>query len=193
MLFRSNPHTTVVLETGGPVLMPWIDAVPAVVQAWYPGQRGGEAIARILFGQVNPSGRLPITFPKSADQPPRPTVPGLEAMKAHDEASNAGSGAAVSFDPFPVEYPEGSDVGYRWYEREGRAPLFPFGHGLSYTRFQYGDLRIEGGAGLTVSFDVTNTGDREGTDVPQLYVAADGSGHARRLAGWSRGIGRAHV
>lgn len=182
----ANPHTTVVLETGGPVLMPWIDAVPAVVQAWYPGQRGGEAIARILFGQVNPSGRLPITFPKSADQPPRPTVPGLEAMKAHDEASNAGSGAAVAFAPFPVEYPEGSDVGYRWYEREGRAPLFPFGHGLSYTRFQYGDLRIEGGAGLTVSFDVTNTGDREGTDVPQLYVAADAPGHARRLAGWSR-------
>ncbi|NBW08331.1 MAG: beta-glucosidase [Caulobacteraceae bacterium] len=182
----ANPHTTVVLETGGPVLMPWIDAVPAVVQAWYPGQRGGEAIARILFGQVNPSGRLPITFPKSADQPPRPAVPGLEAMKAHDEASNAGSGSSVVFAPFPVEYPEGSDVGYRWYEREGRAPLFPFGHGLSYTSFRYGALRIEGGAGLTVSFDVTNTGDREGTDVPQLYVAADAPGHARRLAGWSR-------
>lgn len=182
----ANPHTTVVLETGGPVLMPWIDAVPAVVQAWYPGQRGGEAIARILFGQVNPSGRLPITFPRSADQPPRPAVPGLEAMKAHDEASNAGSGAAAAFAPFPVEYPEGSDVGYRWYEREGRAPLFPFGHGLSYTSFQYGGLRIEDGAGLTVSFDVTNTGDREGTDVPQVYVAADAPGHARRLAGWSR-------
>lgn len=181
----ANPRTTVVLETGGPVLMPWIDAVPAVVQAWYPGQRGGAAIARILFGEVDPSGRLPITFPRSADQPPRPTVPGLEALKASDAASNAGAGSAAEFKPFPVEYPEGSDVGYRWYAREGRTPLFPFGHGLTYTRFDYGELRVEGGERLTVSFNVTNTGDREGTDVPQLYVTPIG-GRAGRLAGWSR-------
>jgi beta-glucosidase len=182
----ANPNTAVVLETGGPVLMPWIEAAPAVVQAWYPGQRGGEAIARVLFGQVNPSGRLPITFPRSADQPPRPTVPGLEALKASDVASNAGSGSAEAFQPFPVDYPEGSDVGYRWYEREARRPLFPFGHGLSYTRFQYADLRIEGGERLTVSFDVTNVGDRAGTDVPQLYVSPQEAGAPRRLAGWSR-------
>ena len=179
-----NPHTTVVLETGGPVLMPWIDAVPAVLQAWYPGQRGGEAIARILFGQANPSGHLPITFPRSAEQAPRPTPPGLEALKASDAASNAGSGSAAEFRSFPVAYVEGSDVGYRWYEREGRVPLFPFGHGLSYTRFEYGALSVEGGDDLTVSFDVTNTGDRAGTDVPQLYVAPEGQ--PRRLAGWSR-------
>lgn len=180
-----NPRTTVVLETGGPVLMPWIDDVEAVVQAWYPGQRGGEAIARVLFGQVNPSGRLPITFPRSAEQAPRPSVPGLEALKASDAASNAGAGQAVGFAPFPVDYPEGSDVGYRWYEREGRTPLFPFGHGLSYTRFEYSDLRIEGGDRLRVSFRVANVGDRQGADVPQLYVASEG-GAARRLAGWSR-------
>ena len=181
----ANPKTTVVLETGGPVLMPWIEDVQAVVQAWYPGQRGGEAIARILFGQVNPSGRLPITFPRSADQAPRPVAPGLEALEASDAASNAGAGAAVGFDAFPVEYPEGSDVGYRWYEREGRSPLFPFGHGLSFTRFAYSDLKIDDGDRLQVSFRVTNVGDREGTDVPQLYVANEG-GRARRLAGWSR-------
>ncbi len=182
----ANPNTTVVLETGGPVLMPWLDAVPAVVQAWYPGQRGGEALARILFGQVNPSGRLPITFPRSADQAPRPTPPGLEALKASDAASNAGAGSAAAFQPFPVDYPEGSDVGYRWYEREGHSPLFPFGHGLGYTRFEYGDLRIEDGDRLTVSFDVTNAGERAGTDVPQLYVTPLAEGAPRRLAGWSR-------
>ncbi len=181
----ANPETTVVLETGGPVLMPWIDDVSAVVQAWYPGQRGGEAIARVLFGQVNPSGRLPITFPRSADQAPRPTVPGLAELHASDAASNAGLGTAVGFEPFPVEYPEGSDVGYRWYEREEHRPLFPFGHGLSYTRFEYSDLRVEGGDKLRVTFRVSNVGDRQGTDVPQLYIAGEGH-EARRLAGWQR-------
>lgn len=181
----ANPKTTVVLETGGPVLMPWINDVAAVVQAWYPGQRGGEAIARILFGQVNPSGRLPITFPRSAEQAPRPAVPGLEALKASDAAANAGAGSAVGFEPFIVEYAEGSDVGYRWYERERHSPLFPFGHGLGYTRFEYSDLKIEDGDRLQVSFRVANVGDREGADVPQLYVAGEG-GAPRRLAGWSR-------
>lgn len=181
----ANPQTAVILETGGPVLMPWIDEVAAVVQAWYPGQRGGEAIARILFGKVNPSGRLPITFPRDADQPPRPTPPGLQALKESDAASNAGSGSAAEFKPFPVEYPEGSDVGYRWYEREGRRPLFPFGHGLSYTTFAYDGLTIEAGDGLRVSVEVTNTGDRAGDDVPQLYVTLPDGG-ARRLAGFAR-------
>lgn len=181
----ANPRTAVVLETGGPVLMPWIDDVAAVVQAWYPGQRGGEAIARILFGQINPSGRLPITFPRDAGQAPRPSPPGLEALKASDAASNAGSGSAAEFKPFPVDYPEGSDVGYRWYEREGRRPLFPFGHGLSYTRFAYGDLRVEGGDQLSVSVDVTNRGDRPGIDTPQLYVTLPDGG-ARRLAAFAR-------
>ncbi|WP_112862572.1 beta-glucosidase family protein [Brevundimonas vesicularis] len=181
----ANPQTAVILETGGPVLMPWIDEVAAVVQAWYPGQRGGEAIARILFGKVNPSGRLPITFPRDGDQPPRPVPPGLQALKESDAASNAGSGSAAEFKPFPVEYPEGSDVGYRWYEREGRRPLFPFGHGLSYTTFAYDGLTIEAGDALRVSVEVTNTGDRAGDDVPQLYVTLPDGG-ARRLAGFAR-------
>jgi len=182
----ANRKTVVVLETGGPVLMPWIDAVPAVVQAWYPGQRGGEAIANILFGEVNPSGRLPITFPRSADQAPRPEVPGLEALKTVDAAaaSNPGAGPAAGLQPFAVDYPEGADVGYRWYAREGRTPLFPFGHGLSYTTFTYGPVSVSDGDSLSVSFDVTNAGDRAGSDVPQLYVEVAGS--PRRLAGFAK-------
>ncbi len=184
----ANGRTVVVLETGGPVLMPWLGKTPAVLQAWYPGQRGGEAIARILFGEVNPSGRLPITFPASADQPPRPTPPGLDALKSAEAAAAANPGApqAGELQAFAVDYPEGSDVGYRWYEREGRAPLFPFGHGLSYTDFAYANLSVSADDGLTVSFDVTNTGARAGAETPQLYVAAPDGAHPKRLAGFTK-------
>ena len=184
----ANAKTVVVLETGGPVLMPWLDKTPAVLQAWYPGQRGGEAIARILFGEVNPSGRLPITFPASVDQPPRPTVPGWEALQTAEAAAAANPGApqAGELQGFAVDYPEGSDVGYRWYQREGRTPLFPFGYGLSYTDFDYANLAVSTEGGLTVSFDVTNTGDRAGAETPQLYVAAEAGGHPKRLAGFTK-------
>lgn len=176
----ANRKTVVVLETGGPVLMPWADRVAAIVQAWYPGQRGGEAIARILTGRVNPSGRLPITFPRTASQAPRPDVPGLKALKA-SEASNAPLAS------FPVVYPEGADVGYRWYERTGEQPLFPFGHGLSYTSFRYDNLvTTNAGGRLTASVDVTNTGKSAGDDVPQLYVGPPGGQATIRLAGWQR-------
>ncbi|HVI98797.1 MAG TPA: beta-glucosidase [Sphingomonas sp.] len=168
---KANRNSIVVLETGGPVLMPWLDRVPAVIEAWYPGQRGGEAIANILFGKVNPSGHLPITFPKAAEQAPRPAPVGRDVLAAAgDTAANADSdtkGKAVSF---PVDYVEGSDVGYRWYEKTGRTPAFPFGYGLSYTDFAYRNLEVTGGDQLTVSVDVTNTGKRAGADVPQLYV-----------------------
>jgi beta-glucosidase len=182
----ANGKTVVVLETGGPVLTPWLSKTPAVIQAWYPGQRGGEAIARILFGEVNPSGRLPITFPASADQPPRPTVPGIDALKSAEAAAAANPGApqAGELQGFHVDYPEGSDVGYRWYEREGKKPLFPFGYGLSYTRFAYSNLTVSNADGLSVSLDVTNTGDRAGAEVPQLYVA--GGDRPKRLAAFAR-------
>ena len=188
---QANPKTVVVLETGGPVLMPWIDRVPAVIQAWYPGQRGGEALARILFGQVNPSGRLPITFPASADQPPRPVPPGLDLLKAADAAAadaaaNPGAPPAPGMQDFAVDYVEGADVGYRWYERQGLKPLFPFGHGLSYTTFAYDNLAVSNEDGLSVSVDVTNTGRVAGVDVPQLYVRPADGERPRRLAGWSR-------
>jgi beta-glucosidase len=182
----ANNKTVVVLETGGPVLMPWLEKTPAVIQAWYPGQRGGEAIARILFGEVNPSGRLPITFPASADQAPRPTPPGLEALKSAEAAAAANPGApqAGEIHGFAVDYAEGSDVGYRWYEREGKTPLFPFGYGLSYTSFAYSNLAASSADQLSVSVDVTNTGARAGAEVAQLYVAS--GDRPRRLAAFAR-------
>ena len=157
----ANPKTAVVLETGGPVLMPWLDKVPAVLAAWYPGQRGGEAIANILFGKVNPSGRLPITFPVAEKQAPRPAPVNLAAIEANDAASNAGSAGAQAA-IFPIGYPEGANVGYRWFEAQKEKPLFPFGYGLSYTHFAYKNLKVTGGATLAISFDVTNSGTRAG-------------------------------
>lgn len=182
----AQPKTVAVMETGGPVLMPWIDAVPAVVQAWYPGQRGGEALANILTGRVNPSGRLPITFPATADQPVRKTPVGLDTLSAlqakyPDEADPSGK-----LETFPIDYVEGADVGYRWYEKQGMKPLFPFGYGLSYTSFDYRNAVVTGGKSLTVTFEVVNTGKRMGAEVPQIYVARDGSGHPMRLAGFQR-------
>ena len=179
----ANPKTAVVLETGGAVLMPWLQKVPAVLAAWYPGQRGGEAIANILFGKVNPSGRLPLTFPASEAQAPRPAPVNLAAIKADDAASNAGSPGGTA-QVFPIDYPEGADAGYRWYAAKRAKPLFPFGYGLSYTRFAYANLKVTGGGTLTVSFDVTNRGDRAGADVPQVYVAPDGK--PARLAAFQR-------
>jgi beta-glucosidase len=177
-----NPHTVVVLETGGPVLMPWRDKVAAVVEAWYPGARGGEAIAGVLFGDVNPSGRLPITFPASLDQLPRPEIPGWGRMTSGFETASQTSAKG-----FGVDYNiEGSDVGYRWYARQGLTPLFPFGYGLSYTQFSHDGLEVVGGDTVSVSFSVTNTGGREGIDTPQVYLRSGPQGARERLLGFSR-------
>ena len=167
----ANPHTIVVLETGNPVAMPWRDRVKAIVQAWYPGQAGGQAIAEVLTGTVNPSGRLPITFPADLAQTPRPALPGLGTPWGT---------------PTTIRYDEGSEVGYRWFAQKGEKPLYAFGHGLSYTSFAYRDLQVSGGETITVSFTVTNTGTREGADVPQLYLT-DAPGQQRlRLLGFER-------
>jgi beta-glucosidase len=167
---KANPNLVVVLETGGPVTMPWLDHARGVLEAWYPGARGAEAIAAVLFGDVNPSGRLPLTFPKSEADIPNPALPGAELERGR----------------FDVTYPEGADVGYRWYNRTGREPLFAFGHGLSYTRFGYDGLAVEGGGGLTASLEVTNTGERAGTDTVQLYLTQLGIKPVLRLIGWAR-------
>ncbi|QBE61865.1 beta-glucosidase family protein [Pseudoduganella lutea] len=155
---RANPRTVVVLETGGPVLMPWLAQVPAVLQAWYPGTSGGPAIARVLTGEVDAAGRLPLTFPASLDQLPHPQLPGQ------------GKGPEDRWD---LTYPEGAAVGYKWYDLKDRKPLFPFGHGLSY-----GEVKLEGlgarldGKTLKVTFRMTNHGQRAASQVGQVYVAA---------------------
>ncbi|WP_349258589.1 beta-glucosidase [Steroidobacter sp.] len=167
----ANPNTVVVLETGNPVSMPWRDKVKAIVEAWYPGQAGARAIAEVLAGHVNPSGRLPVTFPESLGQTPRPELPCLGTPW----------GSAVT-----IEYNEGAEVGYRWFAQKRRKPLYAFGHGLSYTTFDYKDLEVEGGDTITASFTVTNTGQREGADVPQLYLTSAPGEERMRLLGFER-------
>ncbi len=166
-----NPRTVVVLETGNPVDMPWHGSVNAVVQAWYPGQAGGQAIAEVLAGQVNPSGRLPVTFPVDLAQTPRPELPGQGVPWGT---------------PSTVDYVEGAEVGYRWFARTGQVPLFAFGHGLSYTSFEYRDLGVTGGDTVTATFLVVNVGERLGADVPQLYLTAAPDGPRLRLLGFQR-------
>ena len=153
----ANPKTVVVLETGGPVTMPWLPKVPAVLEAWYPGSSGGEAIASVLFGEVNPSGHLPATFPASESQLPRPVLDGYPE---------------VADKRFDVVYHEGAAVGYKWFDLKGLKPLFPFGHGLSYTEFGFSGLSasVKDGA-LQASFTVKNTGKVAGKEVAQVYVA----------------------
>ena len=179
----ANGKTVVVLETGNPVLMPWQAKVPAILSAWYGGQRGGAAIARVLTGKVNPSGHLPVTFPASVEQLPNPVLPGSDAPPA-DKETRAVYGLQAGTKPFDIHYPEGSDAGYRWFDRKGAKPLYPFGYGLSYTSFRYDGLKVTGGKALNVRFTVTNSGDRAGADVPQVYVTRPGK--AKRLIGWAK-------
>lgn len=161
----ANPATVVVLQTNGPILLPWADQVPAIVEAWYPGRMGGAAIARVLTGQVNPSGHLPATFPRSLEQLPHPGDP----------------------QPGDVVYSEGATVGYKWFDREGHDPLFPFGHGLSYTRFSYGGLAVSrAGEGLVATFTVSNTGPVAGADAAQVYVSGAGWEAPQRLGGFAK-------
>jgi beta-glucosidase len=172
----ANPHTVVVIDAGAPVVMPWLDRVPAVVDAWYPGESNGTALASVLYGATDPSGHLPVTFPRSLSQVPASTpaqFPGVNGK---------------------VLYSEGIDVGYRWYNARNLTPLFPFGYGLSYTSFAFSDLRITPpqvagrGAPVRVTARVTNTGRVAGSEVAQLYLgdpAAAGE-PPRQLKGFQR-------
>jgi beta-glucosidase len=166
-----NPNTVVVLETGNPVSMPWRDKVKAILQAWYPGQAGGQAIAEILTGAVNPSGHLPITFPADLGQLPRPQLPGMGTPWGT---------------PTTIEYNEGAEVGYRWFANTGAEPVYAFGHGLSYTSFEYTDLLVSNGESVTATFTVTNTGDRAGADVAQFYLLDAAGDRRQRLLGFER-------
>jgi beta-glucosidase len=175
----SNPHTIVVLENGGPQLMPWLSNVNAVLEAWYPGQKGADAIANILFGSVNPSGKLPISFPASVSDLPRPTIP----------IPNPPDSTA----PFDVDYTiDGLNVGYKWYDINGMQPLFPFGFGLSYTTFSISNLQLTPDTptanGFQVSFNLQNTGSLAGAEVAQVYLGFPaGTGEPpKRLVGWQK-------
>jgi beta-glucosidase len=176
---EANHNTIVVLETGGPVFMPWLDKTAAVVAAWYPGARGAEALASILFGETNPSGRLPITFPASESQLPRPKLDGADTL----EPDFAG-GVASTKDTLAADYDiEGSDLGYRWNARRGQRALFPFGYGLSYTQFATSGLKTDG---ATATFEVKNAGARAGATVAQLYLVARNGEARQRLVGYQR-------
>ena len=171
----ANPHTTVVIDAGAPVLMPWLSQAGAVLDAWYPGQSNGTALANVLFGQVDPSGHLPVTFPTSLSRVPAANpeqFPGINGQ---------------------VLYTEGIDVGYRWYDAQGTAPLFPFGYGLSYTQFGFSGLKVspkrsDGVSDVTVSATITNTGKTAGADVAQLYLGdpASAGEPPRQLVGFKR-------
>ncbi|MFZ0631859.1 MAG: glycoside hydrolase family 3 C-terminal domain-containing protein [Acidobacteriaceae bacterium] len=172
----ANPKTIVVLKSGSALLMPWIDSVAAVLEAWYPGEEDGNAVADVLFGDVNPSGKLPMTFPKSVDQ-----------TLARNPAWYPGNGQEVHYD-------EGLQVGYRWYQAQHVEPLFPFGFGLSYTTFSMADLKVAPAPGKThavqVTLRVTNTGQRAGAEVAEIYIAfppiAEGNEPPLQLTGFSK-------
>ena len=165
-VLKANPRTIVVVESGGAVLMPWASRAPAILQAFYPGIRGGQAIASILTGKVNPSGHLPISFPASKAQLAHAVIPGFGKPDGQ---------------PVHIQYDEGAAIGYKWYDVKGYKPLFAFGHGLSYTTFRvsHPQARLDGRS-IRVSFTMTNSGSTAGKAVSQVYVApADW-----RAAGW---------
>ncbi len=183
----ANPNTIVVLETGNPIAMPWLSKVGTLLQAWYAGAKGGEAIGDVLFGSINPSGRLPITYPAAIAQLPRQKIDAPPPAAASAEAMAAASVFGPPAQVFDVDYNiDGSDVGYRWYARNNFQPLFAFGYGLSYTTFNYSNLKVEGGETLKVSFDITNTGKITGKEVGQVYLTASPKRTQQRLLGFEK-------
>ena len=182
---NANPRSVVVLETGGPVFMPWVDKVGAVVEVWYPGARGGEAIARLLLGDINFSGKLPISFPRDETDLPTATIAGtgLKSVPVDDPALPAGR-TRWEMPSFDIPYPQGAKVGYKWYDAMNKVPLFPFGHGMSYTSFSYSKLNV---SPREVTFTVTNTGTREGSEIAQVYASLPPNKRAapQQLVGWT--------
>jgi beta-glucosidase len=181
---RANPRTAVVLETGGPVLMPWLEQTAAVLEAWYPGQKGGEAIAEILSGAVNPSGRLPVTFPVSETQLPHPKIQGDPKGAPIGPVGRGGHYGAM----FTAQYDEGAAVGYKWFFEKAERPLFPFGFGLSYTKFALSSLAVSvSGRAVTAKATVRNSGERVGAATPEFYLSGpNGANISLRLVGWAR-------
>jgi beta-glucosidase len=159
--------------------MPWIGQVSAAIEIWYPGIRGADALANILFGDVNPSGKLPATFAKSDAELPHPKVPGIDLVPP------PGAGRGARMPEFDIDYTEGLKVGYKWFDAEKKEPLFAFGYGLSYTTFAYAGLQASMDS---VTFTVRNTGKREGAEIAQVYAALPAAANEppKRLVGWER-------
>lgn len=178
----ANSNTIVVAETGGPVTMPWANKVKGIVEVWYPGIGGAQALANLLYGDVNFSGKLPVTFAKDDAQLPHPEVPGLEGTDP-----KTGPKDHPHIKQFDLNYTEGAKVGYKWFEATNKTPLFPFGFGLSYTTYAYSGLTVDE-AGRTVHFTVRNTGTREGTEIAQVYAALPAAANEsyKRLITWQR-------
>ena len=181
----ANPHTVVVLETGSAVTMPWLNKVAGVVEAWYAGSSGDKALANVLVGDVNPSGKLAITFPKSEQDLPHPVIPQPPPRLRGQGSAPVNAGAPPS--NYAVHYDEGAEVGYKWFQAEHKTPLLPFGFGLSYTSFAFSALSVDSGA-KTARFTVRNTGTRAGTEIAEVYVTLPkGSDETfQRLAGFAR-------
>ncbi len=181
----ANPRTIVVLESGTAVTMPWIEKVAGVLEAWYAGSKGADAVANVLFGDVNPSAKLPMTFPVSIADLPHTTV--LQPPPTAKDIV-AGFHTKLTKPTFDVHYDEGLKVGYKWYDAEKKPVLFPFGHGLSYTTYEYSGLKVTPGKETTVTFAVRNTGKRAGAEIAQVYAAlpADAGEPPKRLVGWSK-------
>ncbi len=183
----ANPHTVVVIESGSPITMPWVDQVSAVLEVWYGGSRGAEAVTNIIFGDVNPSAKLPLTFPKSEADLPHPTI--VKPPKVTTEADHKGwKRIAAGLPAFQVTYDEGVKVGYKWYDAENKAVLFPFGYGLSYTTYSYSNLKVTPGKNPCASFTVTNTGNRAGAEIAEVYASlpAAAAEPPKRLVGWRK-------
>jgi beta-glucosidase len=177
----ANPRTVVVLETGGPVAMPWAGKVQGIVEAWYPGIGGAQALADLLFGTIDFSAKLPVTFPASDAQLPHPGVVGFDQVAAEKRTAKTPA-------PFDVDYNRaGAAVGYKWFESQHLEPLFPFGFGLSYTRYAYSGLAVDRD-GRTATLTLKNTGQRAGTEIAQVYaVLPKASGETyKRLVGFAR-------
>jgi len=173
----ANPHTIVVLETGGAVAMPWIRQVAAALEVWYPGIRGAQAAANILFGDVNQCAKLPVPFPKADADLPHPQISGFDLIPA--------GGGRRMLPNFDIDYTEGLKVGYKWFDAENKEPLFAFGHGLSYTSFAYSGLKASIDS---VSFTVRNTGKRAGAEIVEVYAGLPAAANEppKRLVAWDK-------
>lgn len=185
-----NPHTVVILETGGAALMPWLNRVSSVLEVWYPGASGGAAIANIIFGAVNPSGKLPISFPIADWDVPHPTIarPSFDTNLYETMVKPFVFHVDPTASMFDIAYDENLNVGYKWYDSERKQPMFPFGFGMSYTTFKYSDLDVSIARELRVTFSVANVGKRAGAEVAQVYLGFPPSTGEppRRLVGWRK-------